>query len=254
MPTPPTWLLSWRRLLIAVLTLPLRMLRMWKQMICLQHPKVNSMLRAMLQQTPPGDGEEAQEIRQFEAVTRIQPLDSRTCPHRKDAIKRSGNRNGRFAHCVDCNTKWKWVATTECSMGEIEGWVVWQPQLPLRSQLPTPSPDSILEVIPAALETTSLRTRDKQRVEALHAKKLMDQAAAENCQNMGISPTVTPFPPRTKAMARPVPGEDQDDVEIRSTATATSRNSDRRRISRRDVEMDEIDDLETVYTGWTDSF
>ncbi len=232
-----------------VLTLPLKLLRLWGQLRSLQLPKVHTMLRVMLDATPPGDGEELRELHRLEAQAKTAQIDSRNCPHRQEAIKRSGNRHGRFAHCVDCNTKWKWVAG-DSSTGEIEGWVVWQQQSQLQSQLPVPSPDTILEVIPPTLDHSQ-----KQRLEDQHVTKLKKKAAAENCRKMGTSPTATLFPPRAKAAAVRTNPDNVEDTEIRSTATS-SRDTERRRISRRDVEMEvyEDDDLDTIYTGWADDF
>lgn len=119
---PPPWLQNWRQLAMAALRASRIALRLQRPT-----PKTRSTTRR-----PTSSAAKAK------AAPKPSPKASTTptqCQHRH--IKRSGNRHGSYAQCLECLTKWKWNPTRQ-------GWEHFV-AASSSSQLPLPCSATVLD-------------------------------------------------------------------------------------------------------------
>ena len=230
MPAPPTWLTAWRRMVILLWTIPIKIVRHWSQMLRLEIPGTRSLFRVLYERSPCWTATEQTEDQAFRNQVRAEPINPRVCQHRQ--VRRYGNARGRFALCETCGTKWKWSI-------EVDGWVHWPgSQQSQQRPLPPPSAATIRDVnFVLGAETSTI-----DRPRGATPKQAARQQPPARTRTTTTS-TTTPAPTRI-----PLPAE--ADME-ESLASRSSRATDRRRISRRAPTTSDVDnevDINTVYS------
>ena len=140
---PPPWLAAWRRVLLTVQTLPLRLIALSLQAVRLQVTDIRHVFLTFKKMAAAYEGtsEHTELMEALPAATRCNHLN----------LKRYGNRHGRYAKCENpkCGEKWKWNDA-------LQGWEG-QSAAPSRSSAPLPPPSAATLVRQPAAKAVTRR-------------------------------------------------------------------------------------------------